>query len=92
MTETPKTDDSMVAALLREREGYANRKGMEDRVAAVDEQLRLRGYAPDGERITQASVDDQGQGEGEGQAAAGKKPAQRSTPPKGRQPRGTEQA
>ncbi|MEU9597211.1 hypothetical protein AB0E06_10405 [Streptomyces sp. NPDC048109] len=43
MSDTPQTDDPMVAALLREREGYA-RRGMNARVAAVDEQLQLRGY------------------------------------------------
>lgn len=46
MTDEPQTEDPMVAALLRERAGYASRKGMEDRVAAVDEQLKLRGYKP----------------------------------------------
>lgn len=51
MSETPQAEDSMVAALLRERAGYAGRKGKEDRVEAVDEQLRLRGYNPDGTRI-----------------------------------------
>lgn len=44
MTETPQTEDPMIAALLREREGYVGREGKEDRVAAVDEQLKLRGY------------------------------------------------
>ncbi|WP_411132707.1 hypothetical protein [Streptomyces sp. 030-HV] len=39
------TEDAMVAALLREREGYV-RLGQDDRVALVDEQLRLRGYTP----------------------------------------------
>lgn len=39
------SDDPMVAALLREREGYVSR-GMDDRVAQVDEQLRLRGVEP----------------------------------------------
>lgn len=48
--DTPQTEDPMVAALLRERAGYAGRKGMEDRVAAVDGQLRLHGYTPQGER------------------------------------------
>lgn len=64
------TEDPMVAALLREREGYAGR-GMDDRVAQVDEQLRLRGAEP---------------------PADGKssKPADRSTPPKGRRARSTE--
>ncbi|MFM9652762.1 hypothetical protein [Streptomyces galilaeus] len=45
MTDTPQTEDPMVAALLRERAGYVAR-GMDDRVAQVDEQLRLRGAEP----------------------------------------------
>lgn len=48
MTDAPKTEDGMVAALLREREGYVTR-GMDDRVAQVDKQLRARGYTPDSE-------------------------------------------
>lgn len=40
------TDDTMIAALLREREGLA-RRGLPDRVAQVDEQLALRGYVQD---------------------------------------------
>ncbi|MET7643043.1 hypothetical protein ABZS83_05240 [Streptomyces sp. NPDC005426] len=43
MSETPQTQDPMVAALLRERAGYVTR-GMSDRVAQVDEQLALRGH------------------------------------------------
>lgn len=39
------TEDSMVAALLREREGLVQR-GLTDRVAQVDEQLKLRGVEP----------------------------------------------
>lgn len=39
------TEDPMVAALLREREGYVSR-GMDDRVAQVDEQLKLHGATP----------------------------------------------
>lgn len=39
----PVTEDSMVAALLRERDSYVQRD-MPDRVAEVDEQLALRGY------------------------------------------------
>lgn len=35
--------DGEIAALLREREAY-QRYGKVDRLAAVDEQLRLRGY------------------------------------------------
>ncbi|MFD5874017.1 hypothetical protein [Streptomyces sp. NPDC060322] len=42
------TEDTMVAALLRERAGYVSR-GMGDRVTQVDEQLALRGYKPDKE-------------------------------------------
>jgi hypothetical protein len=37
------TDDRMIAALLRERDGYAL-YGNEGGVAAVDEQLALHGY------------------------------------------------
>ncbi|WP_219512750.1 hypothetical protein [Nonomuraea ceibae] len=39
------TEDPMIAALLRERAGYVQR-GMTDRVAQVDEQLKLRGHTP----------------------------------------------
>jgi len=39
------TEDPMVAALLREREGYVTH-GQADRVAQVDEQLKLRGVEP----------------------------------------------
>lgn len=39
----PSSNDPLVAALLREREGYA-RSGLDDRVAQVDEQLAWRGY------------------------------------------------
>lgn len=71
MTE-PQTEDPMVAALLREREGYVGR-GMDDRVAQVDEQLKLRGVEPP-------------------DAGKSSTPQSRSTPPKGRRTRGTEQA
>jgi hypothetical protein len=40
------TEDPMVAALLRERAGYVQH-GKTDRVAQVDEQLKLRGHDPD---------------------------------------------
>jgi hypothetical protein len=46
MTDAPKTEDPMVAALLREREGLVQR-GLDGRVAEVDEQLKLRGYTPE---------------------------------------------
>jgi hypothetical protein len=41
----PVSEDAMVAALLREREGYV-RRGLAERVAAVDEQLKIRGHKP----------------------------------------------
>lgn len=47
MAEKPETTDSMVAALLRERAGLVER-GLNDRVAQVDEQLALRGHTPPG--------------------------------------------
>ncbi|MFI9552642.1 hypothetical protein [Nonomuraea endophytica] len=47
------SEDPMIAALLREREGYVVR-GMEDRVAQVDEQLKLRGHEPAEETRTEA--------------------------------------
>lgn len=77
MSDTPQTEDPMVAALLRERAGYVGRKGKEDRVTAVDEQLALRGYAPDGERLAE---DDGGQADA------------RTAPPKGRQSRSPDKA
>jgi hypothetical protein len=39
-----------VAALLHERSGYV-RAGNAARVAAVDEQLAVRGYGPDGKPL-----------------------------------------
>lgn len=39
------TEDPMIAALLREREGLVQR-GLDERVAQVDEQLALRGCTP----------------------------------------------
>lgn len=39
------TEDTMTAALLREREGLVQR-GLTERVAQVDEQLAHRGYKP----------------------------------------------
>ncbi|OSZ58672.1 hypothetical protein OQI_20410 [Streptomyces pharetrae CZA14] len=52
----PQTEDTMIAGLLREREGLRQR-GMDERVAQVDEQLRLRGYTPqrDGEQGVQGT-------------------------------------
>lgn len=63
------TDDPMIAALLREREGYVQ-QGMGDRVAQVDEQLALRGHT------TPTEAPEASQGAVDANA--------RSTPPKGR--------
>ncbi|MDF2705540.1 MAG: hypothetical protein K0R62_1192 [Nonomuraea muscovyensis] len=91
MSDTPQTDDPMIAALLREREGYS-RRGMDQRVAAVDEQLRMRGYkAP--RRGTQKPPAGKSDAEKEAaekaaaeKAAAEKAAAeQRAEQPKGRQ-------
>ncbi|MFD9569988.1 hypothetical protein ACFWBI_09100 [Streptomyces sp. NPDC059982] len=48
---TRKQDTRMVAALLREREGY-RRRGETDRVAQVDEQLEHYGYEGDPKEAT----------------------------------------
>ncbi|MFM9594032.1 hypothetical protein ACKI1O_32170 [Streptomyces scabiei] len=39
-------DERMIAALLRERDGY-QRRGLDDRVRQVDEQLKHYGYTGD---------------------------------------------
>lgn len=43
MSDAPQTEDTMIAALLRERAGLVQR-GLDDRVRQVDEQLGLRGH------------------------------------------------
>jgi hypothetical protein len=80
MSDEPQTEDTMIAALLREREGLVQR-GLKDRVAQVDEQLKLRGYTPQ-RRGPQGKPQtpppgDPGQGAGDQQQGA--------APPKGRQ-------
>jgi len=45
MSEPP-AENTMVAALLRERAGYL-RRGMTDRAAQVDEQLAHHGHTPE---------------------------------------------
>lgn len=57
MSNELKSDDNMIAALLRERASLVVR-GLDDRVAQVDEQLRLRGHVvKDEDRGTSASDD-----------------------------------
>ncbi|MEW2424840.1 hypothetical protein AB0911_30370 [Streptomyces nigra] len=46
------TNDKMIAALLREREGY-ERRDLTDRVRQVDEQLEHYGYKGDGKKEPQ---------------------------------------
>ncbi|MEU5707881.1 hypothetical protein [Streptomyces flaveolus] len=72
----PQTDDTMIAGLLREREGLVQR-GLDDRVAQVDEQLRLRGYEPTEQQKAEPNP---GQRKTEQE--------QRAEPPKGRQQQG----
>lgn len=59
-------EDPMIAALLRERAGYVTR-GLDDRVAQVDEQLKLRGHAA---------------GEPESDDPRSEPPKERRTPPR----------
>lgn len=49
-----KTDDTIIAGLLRERDGYL-RTGRADRAKLVEEQLELRGYDLEGEAKAEAS-------------------------------------
>ena len=93
MTDTPMAEDPMVAALLRERAGYVGRKGKEDRVTAVDEQLSLRGYSPDGTPLAGDTAEEQGEETTEEQtAAAAAEEETRAAPPRRRRARSTEQA
>lgn len=48
MTDPKKKNDAMIAALLREREGYV-RSGKQERIKAVDDQLKLYGYKTEDE-------------------------------------------
>lgn len=63
-------EDSMVAALLRERDGYV-RRGLDERVAQVDEQLKARGHTPPGAEL-----------DGESDDPAAEAPRARRSPPK----------
>lgn len=48
-----KSDDPMIAALLREREGYVA-FGKKERVKAVDEELKRRGHEPESDEKPKA--------------------------------------
>ncbi|WP_425244847.1 hypothetical protein [Streptomyces sp. NEAU-NA10] len=82
----PQTEDTMIAALLREREGLVQ-LGKKDRVAQVDEQLKLRGYKP---RRTQDKPQTPAPPAPTPTPAEAQKveEQQRTEPPKGRQPQG----
>ncbi|MFF5977169.1 hypothetical protein ACFY7C_37355 [Streptomyces sp. NPDC012769] len=71
MSDEPLTEDTMIAALLREREGLVQR-GLDERVAQVDEQLKLRGYKPpargkSGQHKPASVPGEQGSGDGKPQ-------------------------
>ncbi|MDF5755817.1 hypothetical protein [Spongiactinospora sp. TRM90649] len=74
------TDDPMIAALLRERDGLV-RRGLDDRVAQVDEQLAARGHTPPGNDSQTAPEPSESGSEA---SAATKEANARSTPPRGR--------
>lgn len=73
------TNDNMIAALLRERAGY-KRRGLDDRVRQVDEQLARYGYKPEPKKRTappqQTADTSQGTGDGTTQPQA---PAKKTT-------------
>lgn len=95
----PQTDNTMIAGLLRERDGYA-RRGMDERVAQVDEQLRRLGHTPDadGERDVEETpgqrtvepTPDQKKADQKTSLQATEPTEQGPTQPRGRQPRGTQ--
>ena len=66
-------DERMIAALLREREGY-KRRGLDDRVRQVDEQLQHYGHKPEPDE----SDGPQGRTAPPQQTAAGKPPAKKA--------------
>lgn len=81
MSDEPMTEDPMIAALLRERVGLVQR-GLKDRVAQVDEQLKLRGYKPaPRDKKPTGSAGQQDAGDGQGDGGDG----QRAAKPQGRQ-------
>ncbi len=55
----PISNDPAVAALLREREGYM-RRGLDERVAQVDEQLAARGHVVEAPAAESAPAVDDG--------------------------------
>lgn len=85
MAEEPESTDSMVAALLREREGLVQR-GLKDRVAQVDEQLKLRGYKPQRGGRQKPAADDKPPADTKKTAAE-----QSAQPPQGRTQQAPEQ-
>lgn len=76
------SNNSMIAALLRERDGYV-RRGLDDRVAQVDEQLQHHGYKPepDEDDGPQGRTAPPQQTADHGKAAAKKTAAKKTAPP-----------
>ncbi|MEV6571865.1 hypothetical protein [Streptomyces sp. NPDC051577] len=81
---TRKEDRKMIAALLREREGY-KRRGETDRVRQVDEQLEHYGYEGDADQKDGPAGRSAPSGQtadatgGEGKEAPAKAPAKKAT-------------
>lgn len=79
----PETQDTMIAGLLRERQGYLQR-GFKDRVAQVDEQLKQRGYKRGRPQKPAAEPKDSAAAQGQGD------PGPQGDAPQGRQQPGPE--
>lgn len=75
-----KTNDPMIAALLRERASYVNR-GMADRAKAVDVELKRRGWSePKAEKA--AAVDKAADKAADGAPQGRRAPSKATTAPK----------
>lgn len=77
VSDAPKRDDRMIAALRREREGLVQ-AGKDDRVEQVDEQLKLHGYTEAGKSS------DKGADKGDDASKDEKSQQARKQPPQGR--------
>lgn len=81
------SDERMIASLLRERDGY-QRRGLDERVAQVDEQLTRHGYEPDAEPESGGPAGrtaDSGQQTADHQSDDGKRGRGRQRPTQGTQ-------
>lgn len=78
------SNDRMIASLLRERDGY-ERRGLDERVALVDEQLARHGYEPAAETDAAGPggrTADSGQQTADHQSDDGKRGRGRPRPPR----------